>query len=97
MPEESVDQKPAVNNAVPPSGADLRGMKPPEARARVFQHFFKVKPGQRTSVHVNSIEVEREIAKWIAETGHRLLKQFKTEDNGGSFTTFELIKYEARR
>jgi len=84
--------------AMPPApGVDLRNMKPPEARARVYGAFFKVKPGQRAVLTANSLEVEREIQKWISETGHRLLRHVKGEENGATIVTFELIKMEARR
>jgi len=88
----------ASEPSMPPApGVDLRGLRPIEARARAFGAFFKVKPGQRAILTANSSEVEREIQKWISETGHRLLKHTKGEENGATVVTFELIKMEARR
>jgi TusA-related sulfurtransferase len=75
----------------------MRDLKPIEARARAFQGMFKVKPGQRVAVYANTPEVEREIMKWIAEVGHRHLKNVKVSDNGASYLSIELIKQEARR
>lgn len=97
MPQEtgSVPQT-AAKGPVQPT-VDVRGLQPQEARARAFQSFFKVKPGQRAVIHANSPEVVREITNWIRETGHRLLRQSPNEENGSQFTTFELIKFEARR
>jgi len=84
--------------SMPPApGVDLRGLRPIEARSRVFQAFFKVKPGQRAVITANSSEVEREIQKWISDTGHRLLRHAKSEDNGAPIVTFELIKMEVHR
>ncbi len=97
MPDDSVSENGETVRAPSPPSFDLRGLKPVEARARAFQSFFKVKPGQKALLLVNSLEVEKEMDKWIGETGHRLLKRVRSENNGASTTTFELIKMEARR
>jgi len=76
---------------------DLRKLKPAEARARAFSGMFKVKPGHKVQVLVNSPDVEREIMKWIDEIGHRFLRRLKFEDNGASHVALEVIKMEARR
>lgn len=91
MPHES---RPAAS---PSPSLDLRGLKPVEARARAFAGMFKVKPGQRVTVLVDSADLEREIMKWITETGHRFLKTLRVEDNGASHAAVELIKMDARR
>lgn len=97
MPQETESAPKAAPKGPAQQSVDLRGMKPPEARARAFSSFFKIKPGQRAVIHANSPEVVREISAWIRETGHRLLRQATSEENGSSFTTFELVKCEARR
>jgi len=91
-------KSPSNEPSMPPAPpVDLRGLRPSEARARAFGAFFRVKPGQRAVLTANSLEVEREIQKWISETGHRLLRQAKGEENGATVVTFELVKMEVRR
>jgi TusA-related sulfurtransferase len=79
------------------TSVDLRSLKPTEARARAFSGMFKIRPGQRVNVLVNSPDVEREIMKWVDEIGHRFLRRSRIEDNGASHFAIELIKIEARR
>ena len=76
---------------------DMRGLKAIEARARAFSAMFKIKPGQKVVILTNAPDVEKEIMKWVAEIGHRHIKNSRVEDNGASHTTIELIKMEARR
>ena len=95
MARNAVPNGDAGNHGSP--SVDLCGLLPAEARARVFQAFFKVKPGQRALVVADSSEVEKEMVRWLDETGHRLIRQNRAEDNGRTLVTFELIKMEARR
>jgi TusA-related sulfurtransferase len=75
----------------------MRGLKAIEARARAFSGMFKVKPGQKVVILTNMPEVEKEIMNWVAEIGHRHIRNTRVEDNGASHTSIELIKMEARR
>ena len=95
MTQNVVPNGDAKNHAAP--NVDLCDLLPAEARARVFQAFFRVKPGQRAVVVANSAEVERELLRWVDETGHRLIRHNKAEDNGRTLVTLELVKMEARR
>ena len=76
---------------------DLRGLQPPEARARAFTGMFRIKPGQRVTILANSASVEQEIMKWIGEIGHRFLKTTPVERDGRASRAIELIKQDARR
>ncbi len=95
MPEASQHPKASTGPAAPQM--DLRRLKPTEARARAFSGMFKIRPGQKVHVLVNSPEVEKEIMKWVDEIGHRYLRRHLIEDNGSSHVALELIKVEARR
>jgi len=99
MPE--TQPEPVAVAAPPPPPVlpvlDLRNCKPIEARAKAFQGMFRVKPGQKVAVYINTVEVEREVMKWVNEIGHRFIKNFRVENNGSAFLTIELIKMEARR
>ncbi len=95
MPRTSSNDGAASGSDLP--SVDLRGLGSAEARARAFQAFFKIKPGQRAVLLSNTPEVEKELLKWIGETGHRLVRQEQVAENGGMMTRFELIKMEARR
>jgi hypothetical protein len=86
----------ASTDPVAPS-VDLRSLKPTDARSRAFSGMFKIKPGQKVNVLVNSPDVEREIMKWVDEIGHRFLRRSRVENNGASHFAIELIKIEARR
>jgi hypothetical protein len=96
---EPVQEAPAVLPPPPPPQPvlDLRNCRPIEARAKAFQGMFRVKPGQRIAVYINTAEVEREVMKWVDEIGHRFIKNFRCESNGSAYVTIELIKMEARR
>lgn len=95
MPDALQHRKESAGPAAPL--VDLRRLKPAEARARAFSGMFKIKPGQKVHVLVNSPDVEREIMKWVDEIGHRYLRRNVMEDNGSSHVAIELIKVEARR
>jgi hypothetical protein len=95
MPDTPQPAKVATGPVAPQ--VDLRSLKPTDARARAFSGMFKIKPGQRVHVLVNSPDVEREIMKWVDEIGHRFLRRNRIEDNGASHIALEVIKMEARR
>jgi len=95
MPETPQHSRASTGPAAPQ--VDLRHLKPGDARARAFSGMFKIKPGHKVHVLVNSLEVEREIMKWVDEIGHRFLRRNRVEDNGASHVAIELIKMEARR
>jgi TusA-related sulfurtransferase len=95
MPETPHPAKASTEPATP--HVDLRSVKSTDARARAFSGMFKIKPGQRVHVLVNSPDVEREVMKWADEIGHRFLRRDRIDDNGASHVALALIKMEARR
>ena len=89
---------PVQKLSVPPSPQiDLRGVRPPEARARAFTGMFRVRPGQKVVMLVSTADVEQEIMNWVAEIGHRHLKNLRVETNGSAHVAIEMIKMESRR
>lgn len=76
---------------------DLKGLNPGVARTKALQVTFKVKPGARLRILVDSAEVEKELLRWIDEMGHRLLKVLRPGDDGVECVTIEMLKMERRR
>jgi TusA-related sulfurtransferase len=95
MPPKTSD--PNGSKGPTPPSIDMRGLKAIEARARAFSMMFKVKPGQKVVILTNTPDVEQEIMNWVAEIGHRHIRNARIEDQGAAHTTIELIKMEARR
>lgn len=76
---------------------DLRGLSPEDARIRAFSGMFKFRPGQRVSVLVDSVAVEKAALQWASESGHRFIRESLTEEDGKSWKSLEIVKMEARR
>lgn len=91
MPRKPADQRGETDRL------DLKGLDPGMARTRALQITFKVKPGARLRILVDSAAVEKELLRWIDEMGHRLLRVLRPGDNGVECVTIEMLKMERRR
>jgi len=95
MPQKTSDPNGSKGPASP--SIDMRGLKAIEARARAFSAMFKIKPGQKVVILTNTPDVEKEVMNWVAEIGHRHIRNNRVDEQGASHTSIELIKMEARR
>ena len=91
MPKKQPDRNGSGDNL------DLKGLAPGAARIRAFQVTFKLKPGGRLRLLVDSANVEKDILSWIDEMGHRLLKVLRPGVDGAQCVTIEMLKMERRR